>query len=332
MLAPIESLVIDIRDGRHFALITSGLPSGCARFHEANVSIDGTVISIRIINLVPAPNELIACTLDYRYESHKLSLDQGLEAGVTYTVVVNEDTAETFIATAGDSSGVSGSTFDVRYGTTLYLDHLELELSFDDVLEDSRCPANVLCVWAGQARVLIGVAAQREDLGQHEFKLEGSSDSSEAVDIGEYDLQLIALEPYPGTTVGDVRKEELTVSLLLTPRETSDAGSIDDFEIILTAEPVRGELLTMRFTADLVGGPDNSRELYCTGVTWEFGDGTGVAMMPGCVEWTPDVQVNRHIEQTYKYDKAGSYDVTLRLGPLPPTTIAVDVKVKLPTL
>ena len=105
----------------------------------------------------------------------------------------------------------------------------------------------------------------------------------------------------------------------------SSSGSIEDFEIILTAEPVDGRPLTMRFAADLVGGADYSKELYCTGTTWKFGDGTISADTPWCHEWTMDVQVNRHLEQTYVYDKAGTYAVTLRWGPLPPVTIVAEV-------
>ncbi|MCH8061920.1 MAG: hypothetical protein IH861_05405, partial [Chloroflexi bacterium] len=340
VLAPIDSLKIEELNGEYFALINSGLPSGCASFHESGLTRNGTLINIKITNLQPASGQLIACTAIYGTKTHRIPLGRDLQEGVTYKVAVNDSTTETFTVSAKASTGGSdagdvigsGQTVDVRYGTTLYLDHLGLEFHFADVLEDSRCPANALCIWAGQARVLIGVTAQGEDLGQHELRLEGGSDSSGDVTIGAFELRLVALDPYPGTADGGIQRDEYTASLLITAEETSSSGSIDDFEIILTAQPVDGQLLTMRFTAELVGGADNSKELYCTGTTWEFGDGMGIAMTPACIQWTPDVRVNRHLEQTYKYDRAGEYEVTLRLGPLPPETIVVEVKVELPTL
>ncbi|MCH7653293.1 MAG: PKD domain-containing protein, partial [Chloroflexi bacterium] len=334
VLAPIDSLKIDEQDGEYFALIDSGLPSGCASFHESGVLRDGTLISIKITNLQPAPGQLVACTAIYGTKSHRISLGRDLQEGATYKVVVNDGATETFTVSAKVSSGGSdigdvirsGQTVDVRYGTTLYLDHLGLELNIAEVLEDSRCPADVLCIWAGRARVLIGVTSQGEDLGRHELGLEGGSESSGAATIGDFEMRLVALDPYPGTTDGEIQRDEYTASLLISATETSSSGSADDFEIILAAVPVEGEPLTMRFTAELVGGADNSRELYCTSTTWEFGDGMGVAMMPSCFVWTPDVRVNRHLLQTHKYDKAGEYEVTLRLGPLPPETIVVEVK------
>ncbi|MCH7626528.1 MAG: PKD domain-containing protein, partial [Chloroflexi bacterium] len=302
------------------------LPSGCASFHESGVIRDGTLISIKITNLQPAPGQLVACTAIYGIKSHRISLGRDLQEGATYKVVVNDGPTETFTATAGTSSIGSGQTVSVRYGTTLYLDHLGLELNIAEVLEDSRCPADVLCIWAGRARVLIGVTSQGEDLGRHELGLEGGSESSGAATIGDFEMRLVALDPYPGTTGGVIQRDEYTASLLISATETSSSGSADDFEIILAAVPVEGEPLTMRFTAELVGGADNSKELYCTSTTWDFGDGMGVAMMPSCFVWTPDVMVNRHLEQTHEYDKAGEYEVTLRLGPLPPETIMVELK------
>src|SRR5947207_1954036 len=35
----------------------------------------------------------------------------------------------------------------------------KLHIRFDEVLEDSRCPAQVECVWTGQARIAIVVQA-----------------------------------------------------------------------------------------------------------------------------------------------------------------------------
>lgn len=47
----------------------------------------------------------------------------------------------------------------VPYGQTVQLDHSVLKLTFARVVEDSRCPAGVTCIWAGNAVVEIGIAA-----------------------------------------------------------------------------------------------------------------------------------------------------------------------------
>ena len=43
----------------------------------------------------------------------------------------------------------------LNYGTTIAIDEVDIE--FVEVLEDSRCPANVRCIQAGKAVVLVNV-------------------------------------------------------------------------------------------------------------------------------------------------------------------------------
>jgi hypothetical protein len=47
----------------------------------------------------------------------------------------------------------------LRYGEDRQLDNSVLRVTFVRVVEDSRCPAGVLCIWAGNAVVEIGIAA-----------------------------------------------------------------------------------------------------------------------------------------------------------------------------
>jgi hypothetical protein len=46
----------------------------------------------------------------------------------------------------------------LRYGEERRVDGTVLRVSFGSVLEDSRCPVDVTCVWAGNAKVEIGIA------------------------------------------------------------------------------------------------------------------------------------------------------------------------------
>ncbi len=72
----------------------------------------------------------------------------------------------------------------------------------------------------------------------------------------------------------------------------------------------------MRFIAVIAGGPDNAREMYCTGSQWDFGDGNGRIISPMCIPWKPDWKMSRHFEQTHTYSRPGTYDVNLTRGPL----------------
>jgi hypothetical protein len=48
-----------------------------------------------------------------------------------------------------------GSTFQLSIGQTARLKSEDLAITFRDVLEDSRCPVDVQCVWAGHAKVAL---------------------------------------------------------------------------------------------------------------------------------------------------------------------------------
>jgi len=45
------------------------------------------------------------------------------------------------------------------YGEDIRLEGSVLRLNFAEVWEDSRCPVDVTCVWAGNGKVVIGIAA-----------------------------------------------------------------------------------------------------------------------------------------------------------------------------
>ncbi len=98
--APIDGIDILVRESYppgYTAHITSGLPSGCAKFHSAEVTgRSGNTITVTVLNTMPAdPNT--QCTAIYG--SHEANIDLGTEfvSGQTYTVEVNDKT-KTFVA------------------------------------------------------------------------------------------------------------------------------------------------------------------------------------------------------------------------------------------
>ena len=110
------------------------------------------------------------------------------------------------------------------------------------------------------------------------------------------------------------------------PTATVEPAEPSPVELSLKVTPVTGQPLTVRLIAELTGGPDNNRELYCQGQDWQFGDGIGMATSASCMVWTPSATIQRHFEQTYTYEKAGVYEVTFTYGPLDPITTTVEVR------
>jgi hypothetical protein len=74
---------------RYQVAITSGLPNGCAEFHDARiVGNTGTLITVSITNTVPK-DENTPCDAVYRTHTSLLDLGSDYTTGTTYTVKVN---------------------------------------------------------------------------------------------------------------------------------------------------------------------------------------------------------------------------------------------------
>lgn len=71
-----------------------------------------------------------------------------------------------------------------------------VKMKFVDVLEDSRCPSDVECLWEGTVSLLINIQYNGEDLGN--FVL-NSSNLHKASFMGYY-VKFKELEPYPIST------------------------------------------------------------------------------------------------------------------------------------
>ena len=99
-----------------------------------------------------------------------------------------------------------------------------------------------------------------------------------------------------------------------------------DVYLTLSAEQAPGQPLTVNLMAEIVGGPDNNRDLYCKCSQWYFGNGMVIALCVACVGWTPDVKVPRRFEYTYTYEMPGTYEIRFSYGPLKSEPISVEVR------
>jgi hypothetical protein len=86
--------------------------------------------------------------------------------------------------------------FTISIDQPAQLTEEELNLTFQEVLEDSRCPSNVECAEAGQARISINVT----QMGQTPDTLEMNTNPPLKLDIVTYQdfrIRLLTLNPYP---------------------------------------------------------------------------------------------------------------------------------------
>jgi hypothetical protein len=98
-------------------------------------------------------------------------------------------------AAAESRGGPLDDTLHVELGRTTTADNGRLSVRFAARLSDSRCPANVVCVWMGDAVVRIAASAGRTTV-ERELHT-GIEPHSLSVD--RYTVTIVGLTPYPGT-------------------------------------------------------------------------------------------------------------------------------------
>ena len=125
-------------------------------------------------------------------------------------------TVFTLACTSVTEPGV-GNEFRLDFGEAVSVPEAELSLHFVDVAEDSRCPARVQCVWAGDAAIAIEIAFNLAGDDSVTDTLHTTLDPK-SVAVGGYLLQLVRVDPYP-IVPGGIPLERYRITLRLDPIE-----------------------------------------------------------------------------------------------------------------
>jgi hypothetical protein len=109
-----------------------------------------------------------------------------------------------------------GREFKIKAGRTVTFKGESLRLRFVRVADDSRCPTNVDCIWAGNAEVLIeasaGGARGKKALALNTNASQGRAGEGE---YRRYTVKLVGLSPYP-QSARKIRRDEYIATLLVT--------------------------------------------------------------------------------------------------------------------
>src|SRR5688572_4335096 len=87
-----------------------------------------------------------------------------------------------------------GDTFSLRAGETAQVEGTQVQVAFKRVENDSRCPQDVTCVWAGDALVQLEVAVART--AWVPVPLHTTLEPRKAGQFG-YTFELVGLSPQP---------------------------------------------------------------------------------------------------------------------------------------
>ncbi|MDD5321662.1 MAG: hypothetical protein PHD43_13825 [Methylococcales bacterium] len=95
-------------------------------------------------------------------------------------------------ASAGPIKALIDKEFSLGIGQTVSIEGEKLVIKFKAVLEDSRCPVNVVCVWAGNGKVEFEIL----DIdGQNKTVILNTEEEPRGTTLKGHKLTLISLNP-----------------------------------------------------------------------------------------------------------------------------------------
>ena len=108
---------------------------------------------------------------------------------------------------------VLGRDFKMKYGQELTVKGHDLHVKFTALRDDSRCPANVTCVWEGNATILMLV--RQANAEESQMELHTSRKFPQEGQYQQYVIRLVALDPYPRTH-SKIKQSEYMATLQIT--------------------------------------------------------------------------------------------------------------------
>lgn len=112
----------------------------------------------------------------------------------------------------GTVNASPGQRFELKAGQKGLISGEELGIRFLEVVHDSRCPKDVVCIWAGEVTVTVEIT-YRESLHQKTLVKSGAAEEYVSTDFQEYEIQF-DVQPYPesGKTI---RQEDYFLKLIV---------------------------------------------------------------------------------------------------------------------
>lgn len=91
----------------------------------------------------------------------------------------------------------TGQDFALNAGQSARITGTPITVTFRSVSQDSRCPSDVQCVWAGDGAIMLGL--QSTAVASQETTLHTTLDPK-FVDYSGYRIRVVGLAPYPKST------------------------------------------------------------------------------------------------------------------------------------
>ncbi|MEW5861490.1 MAG: hypothetical protein AB1861_29605 [Cyanobacteriota bacterium] len=105
--------------------------------------------------------------------------------------------------------------FKIGLNETAILPAENIWVKFTQVTEDSRCPVNVQCIWAGRAKILVTIWKDSQNIGDFVLTSGGSSELAVPNFANNYNIKLVDLQPAP-ISGSQTRKSAYIATLMIS--------------------------------------------------------------------------------------------------------------------
>jgi len=85
--------------------------------------------------------------------------------------------------------------FILKINQTAFIKSENLKIKFVNVIEDSRCPVDVVCVWAGRVVVLLSISKDNKYFEDFELSYSISQKEQDKKIFDGYSIKFIRIEP-----------------------------------------------------------------------------------------------------------------------------------------
>ena len=194
--------------------------------------------------LITVPDQSFILKQDGKIVSdiHFESLKAGQQARIWFSGPVREsypaqvDAAQVMIAEHKNVDEVRlGEEFLLAFGKSAWLVMEDLQITFEGVIEDSRCPRNATCVWEGKVSVEIEIMSGDSS---HSMILNqpGLSEQYSRETYGGYELAF-TVRPYPEAGMR-ISEQEYVLVVIISKEDQQSMGILRGHVTIGPIQPV----------------------------------------------------------------------------------------------
>ena len=148
--------------------------------------------------------------------THPASTQRSLAESFALAVIVKAASLTLANCSGVDTAVVAspGVEFNLAVGKTATLSGSDYRIAFNRVTEDSRCPVDVQCVWAGDAKIELTVSRASAPGDTRVISL---APPNSEVTVGDLRIRFVSLAPTPRQSEPPASRAYVAQLLVTTP-------------------------------------------------------------------------------------------------------------------